>query len=84
MGEYADARSSKMVRFLEGLVRKNPKLLELRSGRHQSVIKHLFGKGSYPVPTSHRWVNKYIVKDLSELLIGWGVCTKEDFDKAIK
>lgn len=83
MGEYADVRSSKLKRFVEGLAKRNPQI-ELRRGNHELVIKYLFGERPFPLPTSHKRVNKHIVKDLVERLVEWKVCTKEEFDQAVK
>lgn len=45
--------------------------------------RKLLDDESYPLPISHRMVNKHIVKDFMEWLARNEICTKEEFDERI-
>ncbi len=81
MGEYANISSKKLSQFLQWLSRK-PGITLDPGGRHNIKVQASTGS-AFPLPLSHREVNKYIVKGFRDWLVKGGVCTQEEFDEHI-
>ena len=82
MGEYANMTSRRLRRFLAWLG-NNKGVDVVTGGTHPIKVVCQRNKESYPLPMSHRIVNKHIVKDFMEWLARNGICTKEEFDERI-
>lgn len=82
MSDYADIKIKKLRRFIQYLSHKTEIQLE-RGGRHIDVVKYPYWERPFPLPTKHRIVNKYIVKDLMEKLIEDGIITQKEIDKIL-
>lgn len=83
MGQYANVTSRRMYQFLKWL--GNKKTVDVIVGGTTHPVKVACQKNgeSYPLPISHRMVNKHIVKDFMEWLVRNEICTKEEFDERI-
>ena len=82
MGEYANVKSRQFIRLLKWLQRT--KGIECcDGGRHNFKVKVIHTGKTYPIPSSHREINKRIVKAFMEWLVEQDVCTKEEFDRHI-
>jgi len=81
MSGYGDVKAKKLLRFLRSLKGRGIELSE--GGKHYKVT-YIYTGEICPVPASHMTINKYIVKDVCEKLVGWGISSKEEFDKGIK
>ena len=55
-----------------------------KGGRHNTKVHCIHNGQKYPLPTSHKVVNKHIIKDFGEWLARNGLCTIEDYDVRIK
>jgi len=53
------------------------------AGRHAVKVTCQKNNESYPLPLSHRTVNKNIVKDFMEGLVKNDICTKQEFDERV-
>lgn len=85
MGEYADVKKNKIKKFLKWLASHNRQVEIKKGGKHNKIIKYVYGERPFPIPLKHNVVNKYIIKDLMKTLTKkWKICTKKDFDKKIK
>ncbi len=82
MGEYANVKSKQFVRTLKKLVRKY-KVELADGGNHNYVITCIHNAKSYPIASSHREMNKHIVKNFGEWLVKNEVCTKEQYDELL-
>ena len=83
MGEYADVKSKRLIKALNKLIRKNADLELLPGGRHNYKLHCVHNGQIFPVPSSHKYINKYIVKDIVEKLEEWEVCTIDEFRKIL-
>ena len=82
MGEYANVKSKKFFQLLKWL--SNHKRFEVvHGGRHVAKAHAIETNSSYPLPLSHKEVNKNIVKDFRDWLVRNNVCTTEEFDEHI-
>lgn len=82
MGGYGDIKTKKFIRLLKWLA--NHKGIELaNAGRHNYKVTAISTNESYPIPGSHRYINKHIVKDFKEWLVKRDICTEDEFDKKI-
>ena len=85
MGEYADTKRHKIKRFLKWLCQKSSYIETKKGGKHNIMVKYIFGGLPFPIPFKHNVVNKHIIKDLMKKLTKeWKVCSKKDFDKRMK
>lgn len=82
MGEFADVKSKRIIKFLKWLSRHKP-ITVSDGGRHNYKVTCIHNGNSYPIPSSHRIVNKHIVKDFMEWLIKNGICTIEEIKKEL-
>ena len=83
MGEYANIKSKKFYQLLKWL--SNHKRFEIvQGGRHVAKDHAIETNCSYPLPLSHKEVNKNIVKDFRDWLVKNSICTAEEFDDIIK
>lgn len=83
MGEYADIKSRKIVRFLVWLV-VNKGVEVSKAGRHNYKVTCIRNGKSYPIPSSHKTINRFIVKSFVEWLVENEICTKNECDNHIK
>ena len=82
MGQYANVTSRRMYQFLKWL--GNHKEVDvIDGGKHPTKVTCRRNGESYPLPTSHSVVNKYIVKDFMEWLVRNGACTEQEFNEKI-
>lgn len=82
MTEYADIKKNKFQNFLKKL--KNISGIEVSGGgRHNTKVTCIHTGQSYPIPSSHPVITKFIVKDFMKWLVRSNICTKEDFDKML-
>lgn len=77
MSVFADVKSRKFVKFLKWLAKNKPITLS-DGGRHNYKVTCIYSGNSYPIPSSHRIMNKYIVKDFTEWLIKNQICREEE------
>lgn len=84
MGEYANVKRQNMSKLLTWLVKKNKSISVESGGKHHIKIKYSFWERPFPIPFRHSEVNRHIVKNLSNKLVGSNICTKEEFDQHIK
>lgn len=82
MGEYANITAKRLSQFLQWLS-KDPSITIVPGGRHAVKVSSTKSGLAFPLPLSHRIVNKYIVKGLRDWLIAHGVCSKDEFDRHI-
>ncbi|MFH1255584.1 MAG: hypothetical protein V1667_03915 [bacterium] len=80
MGEYANIKTKKIINLLKWLESKNKSLTVVNGGKHQIVVKYSFWARPFPIPTKHKEVNRFIVKDLMEKLVNSNICAKDEFD----
>lgn len=80
MGEYSNVKIGDIISLLKWLERKNQSLIVTRGGKHQLLVKYSFWNRPFPIPTKHKEVNRFIVKDLMEKLVNSNICTKNEFD----
>lgn len=81
MGEYADVKSKKLINAIKKLINKSTDLELLPGGRHNCKLHCIHNGQSFPIPTSHKYIDKYIVKDIAEILERWDICTIDEFKK---
>lgn len=82
MGQYANVTSRRMYQFLKWL--GNHKEVDvIAGGAHPIKITCHSNGESYPIPISHRFVNKHIVRDFIEWLVKNNICSKDEFDRHI-
>jgi hypothetical protein len=84
MGQYANVKRKNIIRLMRWLTRKDDKLIVSIRGKHQYAVEYPFWNQPYPIPFKHNEVNKFIVKDLMELLVVSKICTQEEFDEHVK
>jgi hypothetical protein len=82
MSGYGDVKSRRMVRLLNWLS-KNKKVEVKSGGNHNYKITCIHNGESYPIPSSHRVINKHIVKAFMEWLVINEICTKDEFDSRL-
>ena len=80
MCEYSNVKIGDIISLLKWLERKNQSLIVTRGGKHQLLVKYSFWNRPFPIPTKHKEVNRFIVKDLMEKLVNSNICTKDEFD----
>lgn len=79
MGAYANVKSKQFIRLLRKLENKCD--IELGAGgNHPYVVTCIHTGNSYPIPSSHKEINRHVIKDFGKWLVANGVCTKEDYD----
>ena len=83
MGKYANVKSTKFKNTLTWL--NNHEDVEVVvGGNHNTKVKYTgHGNGSYPISSSHRHIEKRIVKSFMKWLVNKKICTKEEFDARI-
>ncbi len=82
MGQYANVSSKKMYRLLVWLA--NHKAINVTvGGNHPAKVVCKKNNEVYPLPISHREVNKEIVKAFMEWLVMNEICSKEEFDRQL-
>jgi hypothetical protein len=79
MGNYANIKARRFVKFLKWL-EKNKGIDLSCGGRHNYKVTCIFTGDSFPVPSSHDEINKYIVKDFRDWLMERDLCTEEEYD----
>lgn len=80
MGNYADIKSKRFVKFL-GWLERNKDAEVTIGGNHNYKVTCIQTNKSFPIPSSHSTINKYIVKDFRKWLNEKNICTEEEFDK---
>ncbi len=79
MGSGQGLYRSKQVRsVLVHLERKTGRINVSDEGPHWKVVMP-GEERSYPVPLSHKFVNRYIVEKLCKKLVSAGICMEEEF-----
>lgn len=82
MSGYTDVKNKKMKNLLKKL--QNQTDIEIfQGGRHNTKVSCIHTGESYPIPNSHRYINKHIVKDFMKWLVRNEVCTKKEFDEIL-
>lgn len=84
MGEYANVRSKRLIKCLKHFTRISSDLELTGGGKHQYKLTYVHNGEVLPISSSHREMNRFIVKNIMEHLVKWGICTKEEFDCRIK
>jgi len=79
MADYADIKSRKVVRFLRWLV-ENKGVEVTSGGRHNYKVTCIRNGKSFPIPSSHKIINRFVVKAFVDWLVENEICTKEEFD----
>ena len=69
MGEYANIKIKNIKNLLEWLEGENKSLTVVSGGKHQLIVKYSFWTRPFPIPTKHKEVSRFIVKDLMEKLV---------------
>lgn len=82
MAEYADIKSRRIVRFLKWLVR-NKGVEVIGGGRHNYKITCISNGKSYPIPSSHKTINRFVVKAFVDWLVENEICSEEEFNDHI-
>ena len=82
MASYVDVKSRKIKRLLKWLVNNTGVEVGSASGKHTKVTCIHNGR-SFPLPLSHRVVNRYIVEAFGKWLVDNEVCSKEEFDEKL-
>ncbi len=83
MSGFTDVKQRKFIHLLRWL--GNNKGVEIRQGgRHNIKVTCIRTGESYPIPGSHREINKHIVKDFMEWLINSEICTEVEFRERLK
>lgn len=82
MGQYANIKSKRMVRFVKWLG-KHKAVDIIQAGKHPIKVESHQTRESFPLPVSHREVNKHILKNFKEWLVKNEVCTEEEFHKKL-
>lgn len=83
MAEYANIRSKKFLQALTWLKNNKGVLIE-GGGKHPYKVQAIDTGQSYPIPTSHREINKYVVKAFVAWLVKNDICKKNEFDEKLK
>ncbi len=82
MAGYGDVSSRRFLSMLSWL--ENHKAIRIvQGGRHNVKVEAVTTGQSFPIPTSHRVINKHIVKAFADWLELNGVCSKQEFDKRL-
>ena len=79
MTSYTSIKTSK---FKKGVLKwlKNTKKIKIASsGKHHKIHCNHNGE-SFPLPLSHREINRYLVKNFARWLEKNEICTKEEFN----
>ena len=83
MGEYANIKQKKFSRLLKWL--SNHKAIEiLQGGRHVFKAYSIKSNNSFPLPVSHKIINKHIVKAFRDWLVENDICSIDEFDNHVK
>ncbi len=83
MGEYGNVKSSRVVKYLTNLSKKNSHITFGIVSKHYK-IRNLGNGEWFTVSANHPNIAKANVIQIQKRLIKWGICTKEEFDKAVK
>lgn len=83
MGEIADVKRRRIVRFLKWLHKQQGFTVE-NGGRHQIIIRHDSWERPYPIPFKHNRVSKVIVKAMIKQIAKIGQFKKSDLVKHLK
>lgn len=78
MSGYGDVKRRRILKLLSWLS-KTGKVHISDGGRH-TTIEHIMSGESFPLPTTHKSVNKHIIKSFQKWLEKHEVCTKAQFD----
>ena len=78
MSGFGDLKNRKFLKLLSKLARTKGVIIT-RGGRHNTKVTVVHTGETYPIPTSHRVVNKHIAKDFMEWLVRQEVCSEEEF-----
>lgn len=82
MGEYANVDSRRIYNFLKWLA-NHRNVDVVTGGKHPAKVTcHNTGE-TYPLPISHKYISKHIIKAFVEWMERNGVCTKQEFDDRI-
>lgn len=80
---YGDIKTKKFKNVLKWI--DNLSGVEVGKGGKHNIKVHCIHNGQkYPIPTSHRNINKYIVADFGKWLVKNGICTIEEYNERIK
>ncbi len=83
MSGFTDIKQRKFKHLLKWL--GNNRSVEVKQGgRHNIKVACIRTGESYPIPSSHREINKHIVKDFMEWLVRSEICTEEEFRERLK
>ena len=82
MTNYASVKTSK---FKKGVLRwvENIGGTEVKGGGKHTKIHCIHNGQSFPLPLSHRHVNRFLIKDFIAWLEKNEICTKEEFDNKL-
>lgn len=84
MAVYGDVKSKTVIKALKHFVNKCTDLELLRGGKHNLKLHCIHNGKKFPVPCSHRTINRYIVKDIEKFLVDNGITTPEEFRSRVK
>lgn len=83
MSGYGDVRSRSILAVLRWL--QSHRSVEIKpGGRHNTKVTCIRNNATYPLPTSHRVINKHIVNDFMQWLVKNEICTKGEFDEKLR
>jgi len=82
MSEYADIKAKKFRRVLSTLLKISD--INLRETGSHTCVKCIRTGETYPIPTSHRSVNRFIVKGFKDWLVRNKICSAVEFNNLLK
>ena len=83
MSGLGDVRSKKVKKLLVWLS-TNSDIMISAGGRHQTKVTIIHTGESYPLPLSHKIINKHLVEKFRNWLVTRQVCSDQDFNDRIK
>ena len=83
MSGYGDIKTKNFLNVIKWLA-SNKGVEIKKGGRHNIKASCIHTGESYPLPTSHRIINKYVLNGFVSWLVKNGICTKEEFDERLK
>lgn len=82
MAGYGDIKTQKFLHAIRWL-QHHKGVRVVAGGRHNIKVECIRNGNSYPLPTSHRAINKHIVKHFVSWLVKNDICTKKEFDRQL-
>lgn len=83
MGKYANIKSKKFKKKILKWLDSKDDIEITKGGRHNIKVACIHTGESYPIPCSHKEINKNIISDFVKWLEENNICEQEEFDNRL-